>query len=188
MPTFYEGKPIEILEQNVSAPGYAAAYYAAQDSLSPMHKKEVKASLCLTGAVVIGSLIPLYRTHFTSFWGPACGIVLALLLGVLFYFIQPNDIKKWAAEVYDSNALLALPEKVSIYRDSVIIENAHEQLMEYWTDFGRCIESKSAFIVLGGRERNLLIIKKQGLTEQQNSKISAHFADAFASRYQKSGR
>jgi hypothetical protein len=188
MPSFYEGNPIEILAQDVSAKDYAAAYYAAQDSFSPMHKKEVKAGLCLSAAAVIASFIPLYRAHFASFWVPACGIMLALLVGILFYFVQPADIKKWAVEVYTSNALLALPEKVSIYRDSVIIENAHEQLMEYWTDFDKCIESKAAFVVFGGRERNLLIIKKQGLTEQQNNKISAHFADAFASRYQKSGR
>ncbi len=188
MPTFYEGKPVEILEQHISEDDYAAAYYAAQESISPMHKKEVKVCVCLSAAAVIGSLIPLYHTRFSTFWVPVCGIILALLLAVLFYFVQPNDIKKWASELYRSNPLLALPEKISIYRDSVIIENQHEQLMEYWTDFGKCIESKSAFVVIGGQERNLLIIKKQGLMEEQRNKISAHFADAFASRYQKSER
>lgn len=188
MPTFYEGNPVDILQQDISAEDYAAAYYTAQESFSLLHKKEVKAGLCLTAAIVIGSFIPIYRTRFSSYWIPAYGIVLAVLLAVLFYFIQPNDIRKWAADVYRSNALLALTEKISIYRDSVIIENEHEQLMEYWTDFSKCVESKSAFIVIGGLERNLLIIKKQGLTEQQINKISAHFGDAFASRYQKSGR
>ena len=188
MPTFYEGNPVEILEQDISADEYAAAYYTVQESISPMHKKEVKVCVCLSGAAVIGSLIPLYRTRFATFWVPVCGIILAFLLSILFYFVQPNDIKKWAAELYRSNALLALPEKISIYRDSVIIENAHEQLMEYWTDFAKCVESKSAFVAIGGQERNLLIIKKAGLTEEQRNKISAHFADAFASRYQKSER
>lgn len=188
MPTFYEGKPIEIFEQVIDADDYAAAYYTAQEAISPMHKKEVKACLCLSVAAVIGALIPAYHTHSATFWVPFGGIVLAVLLAVLFYFVQPNDIKKWAAQLYRFNALLALPEKISIYRDSVLIENQYEQLMEYWTDFFKCVESKSAFVAIGGRERNLLIIKKQSLTEEQRNQITAHFSDAFASRYQKSGR
>jgi len=188
MPTFYEMKPVEILEQTMEADEYAAAYLAAQESISSLRKKEVKAGICLTVAAVIGALIPAYHTHSATYWVPIGAIAAAVLLAALFYFVQPSNIKRWAAELYRSNALLALPEKISIYRDSVLIENQYEQMMEYWTDFYKCVESKSLFVAIGGRERNLLVIKKQTLTEEQRNTLSAHFADAFASRYQKSGR
>ena len=185
MPTFYEGKPIEVIEQAVSADEWASAYYTAQASISLMHRREVKAGICITAALLVGSIIPVYHSKFSTAWAPACVIVILLALSLVFYFIQPNEIKRWAAELYRTNALLALPEKITILRDSVTIENEHEQFLEYWTDFSKCIETKNAYVITGGRERNLLTVQKRGLTEEQKNKISAHFADAFASRYQK---
>lgn len=188
MPTFYEGGPVHTVEQMIGPEDYAAAYAAAQSAVSPMHKKWVKAGICASAAIVIASFIPFYRTKFSSCWAPACGIVLALALGFLFLFVQPGDIRRWAAELYRSNALLALPHKIELFRDSVVFENSCEKILEYWTDFAKCIETPSAFVLTGGRERELLIIKKQGLTNEQREKISAHLAGAFASRYVKSGR
>lgn len=188
MPMFDKGSAIESMEQEITAQEYAEAFYAAQDSLSLMHKKEIKAGLCVSAAIIIGSFIPFYRTHFISFWLPAGGITIALLLAFLFYFVQPKDIKRWAVKLYEHNLLLSLPEKITVYRDCVIVQNSYEEILEYWTDFWKCIETKSFFAAIGGRERKLLIMKKQGLTNQQIEKLSAHFEDAFASRYQKSGR
>nr|WP_319489601.1 YcxB family protein [uncultured Caproiciproducens sp.] len=188
MPTFYEGKPIEIIEQTVDPEDYAAAYYTAQSAISPMHKKWVKAGICLSTAIVIASFIPFYNARLATCWAPAGGIVLALALGFLFFFVQPNDIKKWADELYRSNGLLALPQKIQLYRDSVVLENSCEQILEYWTDFNKCLETGAAFVLTGGRERELLIIKKRGLTNEQTETISAHLAGTFASRYVKIGR
>ncbi|MDF1494725.1 YcxB family protein [Caproiciproducens sp. CPB-2] len=188
MPTFYEGGPVDTVEQTVGPDEYAAAYYTAQSAVSPIHTKWVRAGICLSAAIVIASFIPFYRARFFTCWGPACGIVLALALAFLFFFIQPDDTRKWAAELYRSNRLLALPQKIEIFRDSVVIQSSCEKMLEYWTDFSKCIETPSAFVVTGGRERDLLIIKKQGLTNEQIEKISAHLAGAFASRYLKSGR
>ena len=188
MPTFYEGKPIEVVEQNISAADYASAYYWVQSSFSLMHKREIKAGICLTLAVITGSIIPGYLARFSTFWGPVCVILILLGVAVVFFFVQPNDIKNWAAELYRSNSLLELPQKIDIYRDSVIMQNEREKFTQYWTDFSGCVETKDAFVIHGGRERNLLIVKKYGLSEEQKSKLSAHFADTFASRYQKIGR
>lgn len=187
-PTFYEGKPIEAVEQTVNAADYASAYYVVQSSLSLMHKREVKAGICLSLAVITGSIIPIYHAKFFTFWGPFCGIFVLLGLAAVFFFVQPNDIKNWAKELYRSNALLALPEKIIVYRDSIVADNGRERFTEYWTDFYGCIETKDAFIMNGGMERNLLIIKKEGLSTEQKNKLSTHFADTFASRFQKTGR
>lgn len=188
MPTFYEGKPVEIFEQKMEADEYVQAYLTAQESISVFHKKEVRAGICLTAAAVIGSFIPQYKAYNATVWVPATAIFVALLLSVICYFMIPNETKIWGSRIYSSNALLALPEKITLYRDSVLIENKYEHILEYWTDFGKCIESKSLFVVTGGRERKLLVIRKQSLTEEQTNTLSAHFADTFASRYQKSGR
>jgi hypothetical protein len=185
MPTFYEGKPIEIIEQSVSSAEWASAYYTAQSSYSLIHRKEIKAGACITAALLIGSIIPSYHYRFSTVWGPACGIFITLALSAVFYFVQPNEIRQWAEKLYRSNAILALPEKITVYRDSVVIENEREQFLEYWTDFAKCIETKDAFVITGGLERSLLTIQKRGMTQEQQSRLSAHFADAFASRYQR---
>lgn len=188
MPTFYEGKPIETVEQTVAAEDYASAYYSVQSSLSLLHKREVKAGICVSLAVIVGSTIPLYYARFLSLFGPVCVIIIFLATAANYFFIEPTAIQNWAEELYDSNALLALPQKITVYRDSVVLENEHETFTEYWTDFYRCIETRGAFIMNGGRERDLLILKKEGLSEEQKSRLSAHFADTFASHYQKIGR
>lgn len=188
MPTFYEGSPIEAVEQTVSAADYASAYYWVQSSFSLLHRREVRAGICLTLAVIVGSMIPLYSSRFLTLWGPFCAIIILLASAANFFFVQPITIRNWAEELYDSNALLALPQKITVYRDSVIAENGREQFSQYWTDFSGCVETKEAFVIHGSSERNLLILKKDGLSPEQKSRLSAHFADTFASRYQKIGR
>ncbi|HEX3039630.1 MAG TPA: YcxB family protein [Caproiciproducens sp.] len=188
MPTFYEGSPIAIIEQTVSESEWGGAFYTAQSMLFPIRRREVKAGICVTAAVLIGSVIPVYRFRFSTVVGPVCGILFALALAAAFYFVQPNEIRRWGQTLYRSNALLSLPEKIMVYRDSVVIENQHEKILEYWTDFAKCIETKDAFVITGGLERNLLTIRKSGLPKEQVAALSAHFANTFAARYEKTGR
>ncbi|QEY35207.1 hypothetical protein FL966_09235 [Caproiciproducens galactitolivorans] len=187
MPTFYGGGPIETVSQTISSEDYANAYYAAYCASSPLRRRWVRAGIFLSAAIVIASCIPCYRAHFSTFWVPCGGIVLALAFCFLFGFVQPNDLKKWGARLYRSNALWSIPQQVEIYRDSVVIKNSYEQILEYWTDFSMCMETGSAFIAAGGRERELLIIKKQDLPNERVEAISAALSGAFAARYLKSG-
>ncbi len=188
MPTFYEGSPIAEIEQTVSADEWAGAYYTAQSTLFPIRRREVKAGICVTAAVLLGSIIPVYRFRFSTVVGPVCGILFALALAAAFYFFQPNEIRRWGRTLYRANALLSIPEKITVYRDSVIIENEHEKILEYWTDFAKCVETKDAFVIAGGLERNLLTIQKRGLPKEQTDALSVHFANTFATRYEKTGR
>ncbi|NLJ31036.1 MAG: hypothetical protein GX424_05470 [Clostridiales bacterium] len=188
MPTFYEGKPIATVEQSLREPDYAAAYYAAQSTVSLLRRKEVLSGICLTVAVVGGSLIPLfYRTP-----GLLGGLIAVCALGLgsalLFFFVQPHDIRSWAGEIYRSNALLALPQTITVYRDSIVAKSEKETFQEYWTDFARCVETRDAFVLVGGRERWILTVQKEGLEKSERETLSAHFQDAFARRYQKFGR
>lgn len=188
MATSYEGSPIEVIEQTLSAEEYAPEYRAAGGILSPWSRRGVKAGLCLSAALLVGSVIPLYRARFSTFFGPVCGVALCVAFAALFYFYQPREIERWAAELFRSNALLSLPQRISVYRDSVVIESERERILEYWTDFAGCLEDRKAFVFAGGRERNLLVIKKQGLSPEQTQRLSEHFSAAFAFRYQKRNR
>lgn len=188
MPTFYEGKPIAVVEQSLSAADYASAYYAAQSTISRLRKKEVSAGICVTLAVASGALIPLFYRIPGVLGGLIAACVAFLGFAALLFFVQPNDIRSWAGELYRSNRLLALPQTVSIYRDSIIAKNERETFQEYWTDFSRCVETKDAFVLVGGRERWLLAVKKDGMDRTVKETLSAHFHDAFAWRYQKFGR
>lgn len=188
MPTFYEGKPIETVEQTINAADYASAYYAAQSTVSLLHKKEVKTGICLTLAVISGCMIPLFHTVQPAVWGLIAASVALIGIAAVFFFAQPKDIRNWAEQLYRSNSLLAFAQKITIYRDSIQAESAHEQFLEYWTDFSRCVETRDAFVLVDGRERYLLAIKKEGLSRERVEAISAHLAGAFASRYQKFGR
>ena len=188
MATYYEGSPIEVVEQTMSEQEYAREYRAAGEILSPFRRRGVKAGLCLSAALIIASVIPFYRTKFSTVFVPVCGVVLCIAFAALFYFYQPAEIERWAAELFRSNALLSLPQKISIYRDSVVVKSERERILEYWTDFAGCLEKKNAFVLAGGRERPLLIIKKQGLSPEQIRRLSEHFSETFALRYRKSGR
>lgn len=188
MPSFYEGEAIAVLEQTVSEDEYAAAYYAAQSSASLWNRREIRAALCVTLAVVCASAIPVYRTRFSTLFGPVGGILLFLALAAVFFFVQPGVIIDQAKRSYSSNRLLALPQKVSVYRDSIVAVSEKERFTEYWTDFSRCLETKTAFVLIGGRERALMTVQKEGLDGKLQEQLSGHFSGAFASRYQKIGR
>lgn len=188
MATYYEGDPIAVLEQTMTDTEYARGYRASETLLSVFHRRGVKAGLCLSAAVLIGSFIPLYREKFTTFFVPGCGVALCLLFAALFFFYQPRETERWAAELFRSNALLSLPQKISIYRDSVVVESERERILEYWTDFSGCLENNRAFILTGGRERTLLILEKKGLSPEQEKRLSEHFSSVFARRYMKDGR
>lgn len=188
MATYYEGGPIAVIEQTLTGGEYASGYRASGALLSSFHRRGVKAGLCLSAAVLIGSFIPLYRAKFTTFFAPACGIVLCAVFAALFYFYQPRETERWAADLFRSNALLSLPQKISVYRDSVVIESERERILEYWTDFSGCLENERAFVLTGGRERNLLLIEKNGLSPEQEKVLSEHFSSVFARRYMKNMR
>jgi hypothetical protein len=188
MPTFYEGGAIEEVSQTLSKNEYTQAFYIGQSVISPMHTKWVKTGICLSMAILIISLIPLYKSYFITVWIPFCALAVAVLLAFYFFFIQPKDIKKWAAQIYCTSAFLSIPQKIEIYRDSVIIKNEYEEILEYWTDFAKCVETNSFFVLTGGRERDLLIITKNGMNATQIERISKHFSNEFALRYMKKKR
>lgn len=185
MPTFYEGESIETLTVTLNSNDFQNGFLLAEQNISPLHHRGVKAGLCLTLAALIGSVTPLYIYHFASFWIPICGIICALAAAVFFFVKQPQIIQKWAAQVFESNQLLGLKSEIVLYRDSVTIQNGYEKGLEYWTDFEKCLENSDYFVMTDGSNRQLFIIKKQELSQEQLALVSTHLMNTFARRYHK---
>ena len=188
MPNFYESEPIEKITTKLESDDFQKAYLFAEQYISSFHRREVKAGICLTLAVLIGSTIPLYANRFSSYWIPICGVLCALAASAFFFLKQPNIIKKWAKQLFESNVLLRQENEVTIFRDSIMIQNSYEKQQEYWTDFNQCLENSNYYVLVGGMNRNLVVIKKQNLTSEQISTISAHLLNTFARCYHKSRR
>ena len=185
MPTFYESNPIEKLTVTLNSEDFQAAYNLAEQNISPFHHRELKTGFCLTLAVLIGSSIPCYAIHYASYWIPIGAIVVMLAAAIFFYEKQPRIIKKWAAQVFESNRLLGLKNQMVLYRDSMVIENEFEKASEYWTDFDKCLENPGYFVLTGGTNRSMIVIKKQDLSKEQLDKVSVHLQNSFAYRYHK---
>lgn len=188
MPSFYEGDPIAVLEQKLTQEEYAAAYVLSQEGLTPANRKEFKVAVCVAAAALTGSAIPLYYSYFYSAWLP--GIVLAffLLLGVYFAVVIPRNIREWGKTLFAACRLVQLPTKISVFRDSVRIENGTETITEYWTDFRACMENSRYIVLTGGRQRSRLILKKDGLSPADQERLSTHFKNTFVRRYRRAAR
>ena len=185
MSTFYEGEPVQKLEQQLTQPDFETAFLSYEHSISPLHRPAVRAGICVTAAVLFGSMIPWYAARFATVWFPLCGILLTLALAVYFCREQPKAVRRWAGNLFRSNRMLSLPCSVAVYRDSVAVKNEYETLTLYWTDYGACLEIGQYVILSGGLSRNFLILKKQGLTGEQQAALSAHFRNTFAARYRR---
>jgi hypothetical protein len=185
MPTFYESDPIEKLTVTINSKDFQNAYLLAEQNISPIHHREVKAGFCLTIAALIGSSIPFYANHYASYWIPIGAIAVLLAIAVFFFLEQPRIIKKWAAQVFESNQLFRLKNEIVFYRDCVTSQNEYEKMIEYWTDFDRCLENSGYYVLTNGTNRSMLVIKKQDLSEDQLATISVHLENTFAYRYHK---
>ena len=58
-----------------------------------------------------------------------------------------------------------------------------EQYTGHWTDNTACVESPRLFVLTGGWDRNLLILPKRSLTDQQVEQLREHFERTFVRRY-----
>ena len=188
MPTYYEGNPVIKIKQVLKRSEFTEFYLVRESFLSPLHHPKVKAGICLTGAMILGSLILWNFRRFSTVWTLSCGILAFLLLGIFFLFVQPNIIGRWAEKVFDSNQLLKLETTISVYRDSVLIENEFESYIEYWIDFERCLETDQLYLLIGGFNRSFLIVSKEEMDKSQRELLSTHFSNVFCQRYRKVGR
>ena len=182
MPTYYEGAPIVNFENEISEEQYVRAWEVYQTRKGVLRGREIKCFFLFAAAALIAIWIPVYRSHFTTFWLPVCGIVICLVLCGYYLFLMPRAVKSHAQEVFRSNRLLGLPDRVEIYRDSFLVQNEYESLSGHWTDFSECLETPGLFVLLQGWDRTLLVIDKEDLPPEKIAVLSGHFSSVYVNK------
>ena len=183
MPGFYEGKPAAVVRQKMTGALYTQASLTARRQMFPLTRPGVRAGICVTLALLCLSGTPWYAARYGGVWAPVALEVLLLLLAAFFLFVQPKNEQAQLEKKFSSNPLLALETTASVYRDSVVLENECEKILEYWTEFQRCFETPRYFVAAGGRERYLWVLDKDALSQEECARVSQLLADAFAAKY-----
>ena len=188
MPTFYEGEPIAVARQTLTAEQYARAVLFAQNHSSVWNRRGVRAAAALTAAALAFSCIPAYRYQYDTAWIPIVLGCFAVFLAAWFFFVQPENRKKRAMEFFEKNRFWKEPCKITLYRDSVSCDTQYEKIRGYWSDYSACCESEELLVVVGGWDRFLLIVAKEQIPPEQREAVSAHMRGQFAQRHFSSGR
>ena len=183
MPTFYEGEPIAVVHQTLTAEEYAQAAVFAESHRSVWSRRGVRAAAALTVAALAFSCIPVYRYQYATAWIPIAVGCLGVLLAAYFFWFQPVRMQKRAAAVFQKNRFWQQRCKIAFYRDSVCCETPYEKISGYWSDYYACYECPAYLVVAGGWDRHLLIVDKKQLSPGQREAVSAHMREQFANRY-----
>ncbi|MCI1954780.1 MAG: hypothetical protein LKJ21_00175 [Oscillospiraceae bacterium] len=182
MPNRKDEEPIAVTqtltEEDFSAAAAAVRYFAA-----PMRRRSVRAAACLTVAALAASTVPASLNFFGTAWVSAAVTAVAFAAAVAVWFWQPVRETRQAALWFRSCPLMALPSTVTVFRDRAVVESKCERITEYWTDLSVCVETDGLIAAAAGKERGLLIVKKQGLSEEEAARLSARFRGAFERRY-----
>ena len=184
MPTFYEGAPILEATFKIEKDLYVESLYKVETNKNFFAKKEIKAGICIATALLFAVNIPNYLRNYGNFIVPVIIILACFLCAWFFASIQPSEIRKLYEKKYETNKLLSLSQKVTLYRDSMIYENEFEKFSLYYTDFDLCFEDDKV-IVLCGAKRDFLLINKESLTNAEKEKTSESLKNAFAAKYKR---
>ncbi|HCW80645.1 MAG TPA: hypothetical protein DG942_06015 [Ruminococcaceae bacterium] len=175
--------PSIVVEQKVTVEDYSRAASAVRYFSAPFKRRSFRALIFITVAAVSASLVFSCRSSgFGKEKIPEAIAIISAAVAAAIWFLQPPAESRSAKRLFSSCALMSLPEKVTVYRDRVVIENSCESITEYWTDFFACVETDEMIAAAGGRKRFLVIVKKRGLAEKQLKILSSLFGYAFEGR------
>jgi hypothetical protein len=174
--------------QTLTEKDYCTAYCAVKRFAFPRQRRSIRAGICLTAAALAASTIPACLNFYRTAVPSAVITAAAVILAALIWFLQPAVDSRRAAAVFRSCPLMAQPCRVTVTRDHAVVQSKYENYTEYWTDFSVCVETPELFAAACGRQRDMLILKKQDLAPEQAAAISRCLAGAFALRYYKTGR
>lgn len=183
LPTYYEGA-VGSVHTGVTREEYIEAWRLDQEQNGRMKKLDLKKlTVCLLLALIVFVGLPLYSRLFETQWVPLLLALCCVGLNVYYGLYLP----RWAARMgglsFDTNRLVGEVCDICLYRDSYTVQNSMEQYTGHWTDNTACVETPRLFVVTGGWDRNLLILPKRSLTQQQAEELRAHFERTFVRRY-----
>lgn len=184
MASYYDKELLCLHEHHVEEAAFCQSRVLEEKAIGILRHRAVKIAVCLAGILILALLLPRYSaTYQTAGFPIVLMVALAALTGYLLFF-QSRFLMEDAAERYTSNHLLQEPEEIRLTRDGFEIQNQYETITGYWAEKEHCIETTEFFLMLGGRERPVLILSKKGLGEEERRWLSEQFRNIFAARYQ----
>lgn len=171
------------VKQTLTEQDFTEACASVKYVSAPMRRRSVRAAICVTAAAVAASFLPLCAKHLPARNAAAAAAILCAAAGVAVWFLQPVFEKRREGQWFRSCPLAALPAEVTLTREGAVTVTECERMTEYWTDFTVCVETDRLIAAAGGRERFLLVLKKDGLPPEEAEKLSGLMRYVFDGRW-----
>ncbi|WBY64444.1 hypothetical protein [Thermocaproicibacter melissae] len=175
-------EPVTV-QQTLTARDFAEAFQAALFFSAPMRRRSVRMLMCITAGGIAASFLPLSWARVSVRATLIAVSVLCLAAGIVIWLFQPVWQRNRAENWFRCCPLAALPAKITLSRRSAEIVTECEHMVEYWTDFSLCVETDRLICAAGGRQRFLLVLKKEGLPSEQAEELSGLMRYAFDGRW-----
>ena len=170
-------------DNKISIRDYAEGYKIYDLRRGFSRGKEWKASVFFV--IGLGMLFILLMEHFDFDRVPVVAIMLMICMYMCthYLYLLPKKAKLKGEHIYKSSRLLSKQKHYEFYRDYFIVKNEYEYLKRYYTEITDCIETSSAFVLIGGIESKIIVIAKKGLAAEQCSSLSDHFSKEMIRQY-----
>lgn len=147
--------------------------------------REWKASVFFALAMLM--LFILMRSGFDVSSNPLSPLILAacVFMCIFYIIILPAAAEKKGRATFRKSSLLCMEYEIKIFRDRLEMKNKNEYLKRYYTEITDCIETNEIFVLIGGIEKNLLVISKNGLQEDEKDQLSRIFRKEMIRQYRK---
>ncbi len=118
---------------------------------------------------------------------PVCTIVLLICMYMCTHYIYmlPKKAKLKGEHIFKSSKLLSKEYTFQFNKDYFIMENEFEKLKRYYTEITDCIETDELFLLIGGIEKQIIVISKRSLKEEESQILSHHFKREMIRQYRR---
>ena len=176
---------LEIEHISVNAKDYGNAFLLAKSTISPMSLPIVRGGICLSFALLAGSVIPLYHMFVSDLLLPIFAICFFVILAFIFVFAVPNVNKKSGVTQFHTNQFYALLFSLRFFKEYFLLINEYESIRVFWSEIDRSMENEEYFILLGSLEREMIVVSKKELQESQVEALSELLEERIGFRHKR---
>lgn len=146
----------------------------------------LRGSLHPTPLIVIAAAVLLTVGMFSFGWfrSPLLPILLVAagpLLLLLFFGVEPADVRRRAARDYETYRAMMQPATVRLYADHMCTETPMVLLTDQYALMVCCVETPTLFVFVKDRERQM-VLPKRCLPAEQRDEITEFLRLTFVRR------
>ena len=146
----------------------------------------LRGSLHPTPLIVVAAAALLMVGMFSFGWfrSPLLPILLVAagpLLLLLFFGVEPADVRRRAARDYETYRAMMQPSTVRLYADHMCTETPVVLLTDQYALMACCVETPSLFVFVKDRERQM-VLPKRCLPAEQRDEITEFLRLTFVRR------